>query len=173
VIDLQLEGSWRNTGRARFVAGVADSTLPGVQNPDDPNPFFELDGGIVSSVSFDSRAPVVFQGVPPIPVPVPDGGEPDGDVDLNLTLSFVPVPGRTYRVGARLAAFASGQEEAESADFESTARVVQVVVAPGVSFTSSANASWNVVVPEPPVSALLGLGALACARWRSRRRGIA
>ena len=128
-------------------------------DPDDPNPFFELDGGIVSAVAYESGAPFATSSVAPFFIPVPYGGEPDGDVDLTLTLRFVPVPGRTYLVGARLAAGTSGEQDAESADFESTARVVQVVVAPGVSFTSSANASWNVVVPEPPASALVGLGA--------------
>jgi hypothetical protein len=170
-IDLQLEGSWRNTGSVRFAAAVADSTLPPVVDPDDPFPFLDLEGRTLSSVGFDSAAGFAFNGVAPFIVPVPDGGEPDGNADLTLTLSFVPVPGRTYLVAARLAVEAGGEHDQESADFESTARVTRVVLPGGVSFATAAGASWNSVVAEPagPALLLLAAGALLTRRRRGSR----
>lgn len=170
-IELHLEGSWQNTGTSVFQAAVADSTLPPIHNPDDPNPFLDLAGQIVTSVSFDNRMTGAFDGVPPFFVPVPDGGEPDGNVDLALTLRFVPVPGRTYLVGARLQVAADGEEDDEGADFYSTAAVTRVVVPAGLSLASASGASWNVSVPEPSPGMLLlaALGGLAAVRSRARR----
>lgn len=165
-IDIQLDGSWQNTAAVGFGAAVADTTQPPFYNPDDPNPFLDLGAGIVSFVAFDNSAMAAINGVPPIFVPIEDGGEPDGDVDLTLTLSFVPVPGRTYRIGARLAVAAEGEESHEGANFESTAAVTRVLLPAGVSFTSTG--TYTLAVPEPGAALLLAAaaGALALARLR-------
>lgn len=167
LIELHLEGSWNNTGRALFAAAVADPLLSPIDNPDDPNPFLDLDGRALSSVSFDNRSPIAFNGAAPFIVPIPDGGEADGNAELGFMLRFVPQPGQTYLVAARLAASTSGQLDGESADFESTARVTRVVLPEGITFTSAAGASWNAVVPEP--SSIL-LGAASALALAARRR---
>jgi hypothetical protein len=165
-IDIQLDGAWQNTAGVRFEAAVADTTLPPFYNPDDPNPFLDLDAGIVSVVGFDNTAEFAHTGVSPFFILVPDGGEPDGSVDLTLTLSFVPVPGRTYLVGARLVLETHGQESDEAADFESTAAVTRVLLPAGVSLTSTG--AYTLAVPEPGAALLLAAaaGALALARLR-------
>jgi hypothetical protein len=168
-IELHVEGSWQNFGRAFFEAAVADSTQPAVHNPDDPIPFLDLDHDILARVSFDSAAPFALDGVPPFFVPVPGGGNPEGgSADLTLTLRFVPVPGRLYRIGARLVTETDGEADDEGANFESTASVTRVVLPAGLSFTSAAGASWNTVVPEPGSAALLALAGAVFARSRRR-----
>jgi hypothetical protein len=167
-IELHVEGTWQNFGRALFQAAVADSTQPQFVDPDAPPLFLDLDYDIVSGVGFDSIEPFALDGVAPFFVPVP--GDPEGgSVDLTLTLRFVPVPGRMYRIGARLATETDGEADDEGANFESTASVTRVVVPAGLSFTSAAGASWNVVVPEPTTGALLGLAGAAALGLVRRR----
>lgn len=115
---------------------MADTTLPPIENSDDP-PLLELAGGPVSFVGFDNSETFAFNGVPPFLMPVADGRQPDGSVDLTLTLRFAPVPGRTHLVGAALVLFGEGDEIGQRANFESTAAVTRVLPPAGVSFTST------------------------------------
>jgi hypothetical protein len=168
-LEFALDGSWQNDGFARFEAGVFDTTMPVTPNPDDPDPF--LPGGyqIVAGLMFDSTAESVFTFPFSGFIPVEDGGEPDGSVDLLIRIDFVPVPGRTYMVAARLVVEGYSGEAHTGAEFGSTAELVRVVVPSGVSFESAAGASWNVEAPEPGLAMLAGAGLLAAIGARRLR----
>jgi MYXO-CTERM domain-containing protein len=97
-------------------------------------------------------------------IPIEDGGEASGSVDLEVTLEFVPVAGRTYIAAARLLV-ATGEGDS-SVDFGSTGEITRIVLPADVSLSSAAGASWNTVVPEPSLAALLAVGVLALARRR-------
>jgi hypothetical protein len=167
-IEFGIEGAWSNGGGATFYAAVADSTLPPIVNPDDPEPF--LNGQLVGLPAQLDTSGIALTGVPPFFVPFEDAGEPDGTVDVTLALRFTPVPGRTYLVGARLAAGTIPELSFSEADFDSTARVTRVVVPAGVTFSSAG--TYDVVpVPEPGTLSLVAaaVGGLAAARGRRLR----
>lgn len=165
-LDIHLDGDWGNTGRARFELAVFDPALPFTPNPDETDPFLPIEAAGVAGLTFDSGASAIFMTSLPGFIPVEDGGKPDGSVDVPVTLGFVPVAGRTYTVAARLAVATGGDEDAQYADFGSTAELTRIVLPTGVTFTSAAGASWNTVVPEPAATALVafGLAGLAAAR---------
>lgn len=174
-LAFQIDGSWSDTA-AMFGAGIFDADEFYVPNPDDPLPFLDVDAQMIASIelqTFEENA-VVFQptaGNFLQLIPLDDGGEASGSVDLEIVVQFIPIPGHTYIVAARMLAVAGGGGPGgQVADFESTSELIRVVVPEGVSFTSAAGAQWNVVVPEVGAAWLVGLAAVAVAG--ARRRGL-
>lgn len=150
--------TWTNGGQARYQIGIGERIFPPpAPNPEDPPPFLDLDVDLVAGWAFQT------------PEPGEDGGEvPDGSVDTVATFSFVPEPGATYVVQARLDVDSTGLYTggATDAGFGSTAALVRVVVPEGVSFASAAGASYPVEVPEPSAALLVvvALGSLSTLR---------
>lgn len=137
---------------------------PPEPNPEDPPPLLQPDVQNVAGVDFESdRANIILEpGL--VLIPNPDADDPDGSIDMVVTFSFVPTAGDTWIVQALL--LVQSQSELDHdvvADFDSTAELVRVVVPEGVSFSSAAGASYDVVVPEPGAAVLIALGALATA----------
>ena len=164
-LEFVLDGSWANEGGATFGAGIFDRDAFYVRNPDDPIPFLDVEEEPVASLELSTHEEtgLLFQPIAGNPIQIisiDEGGEVNGSIDLHVVMQFIPVPGRTYTVAARLVAGASSDLDSSIADFESTGELVRVVVPDGVSFSSAAGAQWNVEVPEPSAAALLGLALL-------------
>jgi MYXO-CTERM domain-containing protein len=164
-LDIHLDGDWDN-GDAIYQLAVFDTTMPFTPNPDDPNPVLPFYFAAVAAFSFESTADsaIAIDSTGVRLIPIEDGGEASGSVDLDVTLEFVPVAGRTYIAAARLLV-ATGEGDS-SVDFGSTGEITRIVLPADVSLSSAAGASWNTVVPEPSLAALLAVGVLALARRR-------
>lgn len=173
-IEFTLDGAWGNFGTAVFDAVISDSTKPTPPvNPDDPQEPV-VPGGPVAFLNVDSTRDTIFllDANAQLPfIPFEDGGQADGEIDETFVLSFVPVAGRTYYLGARLAVTAGADGQGDSfADFDGTARLTRVLVPEGVSFTAASGVPYVVVVvPEPGTALLLALGAAALG-FAARRR---
>jgi hypothetical protein len=165
-LEFHVEGVWFNGPIVIWEAGVSDPSLPAGGGPEDPPPFLPLAGEIIALVHFENPQPTEPEdGLPP-PPPV----DLDGSIDTTFVLTFVPQSLHTYQISAGLTMRGGGQDEFDvRANFGSTAELVRVLVAPGVSFDSSADASYDVVVPEPRLSHLIGLGGAALALARRRQ----
>jgi hypothetical protein len=176
-LDIHLDGFWENGAFAEYALGIGTRIVPPPEpDPEGPPPFLDPDLDLVAGVSFLSTSPNLFAGPPLQIIVLPDGDhsqgdgdeDPNGSVDIVVTISFVPEPGATYVVQARLDVRSVGRYTGghSHAGFDSTAEIVRVVVPEGTSFTSAAGADWNVQVPEPAVALLvmLGLGVLVSRR---------